>query len=130
MIIITQGTIYTESATLINGYLKIVGGKITETGPMAALDTTEGFYEISIPKGYRVIPGMIDLHIHGGNHQLFGNHSHTVSAKNRSSPYLCKGLYLSSFDPWASGMFRYSFGRPFYFYEKKRRTTGRIYHST
>jgi N-acetylglucosamine-6-phosphate deacetylase len=64
-ILITQATLYTESLPVTEGYLKVVDGKIAEIGPMDQLDQTAGFQEISLPKGFCVIPGMIDLHIHG-----------------------------------------------------------------
>ncbi|WP_243292055.1 N-acetylglucosamine-6-phosphate deacetylase [Bacillus sp. FJAT-47783] len=63
--IITHATIYTESATIKNGYIKIKNGKIEEINSMENLSISEGYEKIAIPSSYKVIPGRIDLHIHG-----------------------------------------------------------------
>ena len=66
-IILLQGKIYTESQTITNGYLKIVNGKIIEIAPLSQLSNQSGFQLIKLPNGFTIIPGMIDLHIHGAN---------------------------------------------------------------
>ncbi|WP_400246588.1 N-acetylglucosamine-6-phosphate deacetylase [Niallia sp. JL1B1071] len=61
--------IYTESGITPNGYVAVKGGKIDTIGLM------ESFHEkdwnnvrvIDFPKGMNLIPGFIDIHIHGAN---------------------------------------------------------------
>ncbi|WP_299091319.1 N-acetylglucosamine-6-phosphate deacetylase [uncultured Metabacillus sp.] len=66
-VILQNGTIYTENEVIENAYLKIDEGKITEFGPMTALTDLANYNIITIPNGFSLIPGMIDIHIHGAN---------------------------------------------------------------
>ncbi len=59
--------IYTQEAVYEKGYLKIEGEVISEFGDMNELTKKEGYHAFSIPTGCMMIPGMIDLHIHGVN---------------------------------------------------------------
>jgi N-acetylglucosamine-6-phosphate deacetylase len=57
--------VYGEALTLNNGYIKIEAGKITEIGPMEDLSFQDDYREIVMPPNSKVIPGLIDVHIHG-----------------------------------------------------------------
>ncbi|MCJ1655358.1 N-acetylglucosamine-6-phosphate deacetylase [Staphylococcus sp. NRL 16/872] len=60
--VITNGRIYTEEQVIENGYLVVEDGKISDiqkgnyTGNLQQVDA----------KGQNVLPGFIDIHIHGG----------------------------------------------------------------
>lgn len=65
-LLITNSKIYTEHGEINNGFIKIEYGKITEVDVMENLITnTDEFDVIELPSNYHVIPGMIDVHIHG-----------------------------------------------------------------
>ncbi|QHE62838.1 N-acetylglucosamine-6-phosphate deacetylase [Rossellomorea vietnamensis] len=66
-LLILDGTIYAEDKVYEKGYIKIENGMITELGERSRLTGTEEFKVISLPHGYSVVPGMIDIHIHGVN---------------------------------------------------------------
>ncbi|CAN7243339.1 N-acetylglucosamine-6-phosphate deacetylase [Rossellomorea sp. LjRoot5] len=66
-LLILNGTIYAEDTVYEKGYIKIENGMITEMGERSPLTDTEGYKVISLPHGYSVVPGMIDIHIHGVN---------------------------------------------------------------
>ncbi|GHI01487.1 N-acetylglucosamine-6-phosphate deacetylase [Neobacillus kokaensis] len=59
--------VYTEKQLIENGYLKISEQKIIEIGSVEQLENTDGFEEIEVPSHYHVVPGFIDVHIHGVN---------------------------------------------------------------
>ncbi|BGE81284.1 N-acetylglucosamine-6-phosphate deacetylase [Staphylococcus petrasii] len=60
--VITNGRIYTEEQVIENGYLVVEDGKISDiqegeyTGDLQQVDA----------KGQNILPGFIDIHIHGG----------------------------------------------------------------
>ncbi|MBU7590957.1 N-acetylglucosamine-6-phosphate deacetylase [Metabacillus halosaccharovorans] len=66
-LIIKQGTIYTEEQTLKSGLLQIDDGKITKISKSTEHLSSKDYQMITLPEGYSIIPGMIDLHIHGVN---------------------------------------------------------------
>ncbi|MDT9026134.1 N-acetylglucosamine-6-phosphate deacetylase [Rossellomorea yichunensis] len=66
-LLILDGNIYGEDTVYEKGYIKIENGMITEMGERSQLTNTEEFKVISLPHGYSVVPGMIDIHIHGVN---------------------------------------------------------------
>lgn len=57
--------IYTETRVINNGFIKIDNGIIAEIGSMSELTKIEDYHEIAMPDPYAVIPGLIDVHIHG-----------------------------------------------------------------
>ncbi|MBS4192444.1 N-acetylglucosamine-6-phosphate deacetylase [Bacillus sp. FJAT-49705] len=57
--------IYTDAGIIKNGYIKIEAGKIAEIGSMKELGKTKDYEELAVPEHYSVIPGLIDVHIHG-----------------------------------------------------------------
>ncbi|OAT82102.1 N-acetylglucosamine-6-phosphate deacetylase [Bacillus sp. MKU004] len=63
--IIRNQRIYAENEMIENGFIKISGGTITEIGDMSDLKIDGEYADISIPAKASVIPGMIDVHIHG-----------------------------------------------------------------
>lgn len=60
--VIANGRIYTENETIEHGYILVEDGKITQI--------TEGEYQGDLTtidvKGQHVLPGFIDIHMHGG----------------------------------------------------------------
>ena len=66
--IIKNGDIYTSSDIMPNGSLVINGGKISQIleADHTFLDSTNETYEIIDADNGVVIPGFIDLHVHGG----------------------------------------------------------------
>lgn len=66
-LLILDGNIYAENTVYEKGYIKIENGMITEMGDRSQLNDSEEYKVISLPHGYSVVPGMIDIHIHGVN---------------------------------------------------------------
>lgn len=66
-LLIQNGLLYLEDRMIENGYLKIKNQYIDEIGRSSELADREGYEIITVPKDYKIIPGMIDLHIHGLN---------------------------------------------------------------
>lgn len=59
-------TIYTEEEVIYDGFLFIEQGSIQSYGKIADWkEEKENVQTISFPKGSKLIPGMIDIHIHG-----------------------------------------------------------------
>lgn len=65
LLLLKDLTIYTEEGVLSDGYLLMEKGRIHSYGKLAELEKTENVPTISFPKGSKLIPGMIDIHIHG-----------------------------------------------------------------
>ncbi len=64
--IIKGCTIHGEDRTIEEGYMKVANGKIIEMGTVQTLNEDEqSIEEVQVPKAYHIIPGMIDVHIHG-----------------------------------------------------------------
>ncbi|MEI5908217.1 N-acetylglucosamine-6-phosphate deacetylase [Bacillus spongiae] len=59
--------IYGESSIFDSGFIKIDKGMIREIGSMDELTSMDGYYKLPVPNGMCIVPGMIDLHIHGVN---------------------------------------------------------------
>lgn len=59
--------IYAEDHTYEKGYIKVVDGFIKEVGDVKELSSSDSlnFDEVIVPDGYSLLPGMIDIHIHG-----------------------------------------------------------------
>ncbi|PMC40335.1 N-acetylglucosamine-6-phosphate deacetylase [Bacillus sp. UMB0899] len=66
-LIIKHGTIYSEEQIVKSGFLQIDRGKITNIGRSNEHLSSSDYKIITIPEEYQIIPGMIDLHIHGVN---------------------------------------------------------------
>jgi N-acetylglucosamine-6-phosphate deacetylase len=62
-LLLRKASVYEESSLIENGTVVIEGEKITFVGP--SYDTDEPYEEIVLPTSYNIIPGMIDIHIHG-----------------------------------------------------------------
>jgi N-acetylglucosamine-6-phosphate deacetylase len=63
-LVIRGPKIYSEDQVFENGYIKLVDGKIEKVGETVSED--EGVDQtILLSSNYRIIPGMIDVHIHG-----------------------------------------------------------------
>lgn len=59
--------VYTENEIIENGYIKIKDNLIDEIGTTDRLGSIEEYEVLEIPSGYHVVPGFIDVHIHGVN---------------------------------------------------------------
>lgn len=59
--------VYTESQIIENGYIKMEDQRIMELGKVDQLADTTGYEVIEVPADYYVVPGFIDVHIHGVN---------------------------------------------------------------
>ncbi len=66
-IIIYNVTVYSENQTLKNGYIKLTNKKITEIGEIHQYVRQPKDHVIELSPSYKVIPGAIDVHIHGAN---------------------------------------------------------------
>lgn len=64
-LIISNATIYTETGKIAPGFIELVDGKIKNFGPMDQMPDPRGVKVIELSEGYHIIPGMIDVHIHG-----------------------------------------------------------------
>ncbi|WP_077620328.1 N-acetylglucosamine-6-phosphate deacetylase [Bacillus sinesaloumensis] len=65
--IIANLTIYSEEGIIEKGFVEIVGEKIARVGAMSELQKTDQDEVITFDDSYSLIPGMIDLHIHGAS---------------------------------------------------------------
>ncbi|TCS83268.1 N-acetylglucosamine-6-phosphate deacetylase [Tepidibacillus fermentans] len=63
--IIANVTIFEEEAKIEKGYIRVENGKISEICKMDNFQDINGIEVIQFPNEYKLIPGMIDLHIHG-----------------------------------------------------------------
>ena len=63
--IINNLIVHSEKETYKNGYIKIVDGKIAEVGPVSQYKQDDDAKVITLSPDYQVIPGAIDIHIHG-----------------------------------------------------------------
>ncbi|MCA1055664.1 N-acetylglucosamine-6-phosphate deacetylase [Rossellomorea aquimaris] len=66
-LIIRNQRIHAGHGVIEKGFIKIVDGVISEVGDMNDLQHDEDFRDITLPQNAIVIPGMIDVHIHGVN---------------------------------------------------------------
>jgi N-acetylglucosamine-6-phosphate deacetylase len=65
--IINNLMVHSEKETYKNGYIKVVDGKIAEVGPASQYKQDEDANVITLSPDYQVIPGAIDIHIHGAS---------------------------------------------------------------
>ncbi|MBM7571314.1 N-acetylglucosamine-6-phosphate deacetylase [Aquibacillus albus] len=65
--LLKNATLYTESGVIENGYIKLVDHHISDVGSMENLTAEDDFNTFNLPDDYKIIPGMIDVHIHGVN---------------------------------------------------------------
>ncbi|PJN89521.1 N-acetylglucosamine-6-phosphate deacetylase [Bacillus sp. mrc49] len=63
--IINNLMVHSEKETYKDGYIKVVDGKIAEVGPASQCKQDEDATVITLPSEYQIIPGAIDVHIHG-----------------------------------------------------------------
>ncbi|MRH41272.1 N-acetylglucosamine-6-phosphate deacetylase [Aquibacillus halophilus] len=66
-VLIRNASLYSENGLVENAYIKLVNGYISCIGSIETLTSYEGFEIIDLPSNYKIIPGMIDVHIHGIN---------------------------------------------------------------
>ncbi|EIT85561.1 N-acetylglucosamine-6-phosphate deacetylase [Fictibacillus macauensis ZFHKF-1] len=64
-ILLKGGTIYTEKKAITNGYLLMEGEKIVSIGEGDSPEPIAAMTVIELPTEAKILPGMIDLHIHG-----------------------------------------------------------------
>ncbi|MDF9758395.1 N-acetylglucosamine-6-phosphate deacetylase [Peribacillus simplex] len=65
--IINDLIVHSENETYKNGYIKVVDGKIAEVGPLNQYKHDDDVKVITLSSDYQVIPGAIDIHIHGAS---------------------------------------------------------------
>jgi len=65
--IINNLMVHSEKETYKNGYIKVVDGKIAEVGPASEYKQDHAAKVITLSPDYQVIPGAIDIHIHGAS---------------------------------------------------------------
>ncbi|MFJ5751906.1 N-acetylglucosamine-6-phosphate deacetylase [Peribacillus frigoritolerans] len=65
--IINNLIVHSEKETYKNGYIKVVDGKIAEVGPASQYKQDDDAKVITLSPDYQVIPGAIDIHIHGAS---------------------------------------------------------------
>ncbi|WP_330501964.1 N-acetylglucosamine-6-phosphate deacetylase [Peribacillus frigoritolerans] len=65
--IINNLMVHSEKETYKNGYIKVVDGKIAEVGPASQCKQDDDAKVITLSPDYQVIPGAIDIHIHGAS---------------------------------------------------------------
>ncbi|PEO43074.1 N-acetylglucosamine-6-phosphate deacetylase [Bacillus sp. AFS026049] len=65
--IINNLMVHSEKETYKNGYIKVVDGKISEVGPASQYKQDDDAKVITLSPDYQVIPGAIDIHIHGAS---------------------------------------------------------------
>nr|WP_273853895.1 N-acetylglucosamine-6-phosphate deacetylase [Pseudalkalibacillus spartinae] len=65
--VIDQVTVFSERETIENGYLKVKNGIITEIGSAKQRKEIDGEKVYTFPEKVSLLPGMIDVHIHGVN---------------------------------------------------------------
>ncbi|WP_054861478.1 N-acetylglucosamine-6-phosphate deacetylase [Gracilibacillus sp. JCM 18860] len=67
-LLIKNVTIYTDTAIIDSGFIKIENTKITEIGTLTDLRTPDDFEIMDLSgKTIKAIPGFIDVHIHGAD---------------------------------------------------------------
>ncbi|WP_338449720.1 N-acetylglucosamine-6-phosphate deacetylase [Niallia oryzisoli] len=59
--------IYAEDQQIESGYIILKDQKIVEYGPIEKISSAAEYWVIDVPAGYKAIPGLIDVHIHGVN---------------------------------------------------------------
>ncbi|MGD7008644.1 N-acetylglucosamine-6-phosphate deacetylase [Metabacillus sp. 84] len=66
-LLLTNLTIYAEDRTIENGYLRLKNEKIADYGSLDGYFFDEAEYErvIKLSPSFSLIPGMIDVHVHG-----------------------------------------------------------------
>jgi N-acetylglucosamine-6-phosphate deacetylase len=64
---ITNLTIFAEDGMIENGYIEIVGDKIKDVGKMEDFKGRDSDDIIALDQSLSLLPGMIDLHIHGAD---------------------------------------------------------------
>ncbi|OIJ12845.1 N-acetylglucosamine-6-phosphate deacetylase [Anaerobacillus arseniciselenatis] len=74
---ITNINIITETTTIPSGFLQVKNGKIARVGRMSDYPTETEVEQFKFSPRFTLIPGMIDIHIHGGNGSdvMDGTHS-------------------------------------------------------
>ncbi|MFJ8071971.1 N-acetylglucosamine-6-phosphate deacetylase [Peribacillus sp. NPDC096447] len=65
--IINNLIVHSEKETYKNGYIKVADGKIAEVGPVSQYKQDDDAKVITLSPDYQVIPGAIDIHIHGAS---------------------------------------------------------------
>ncbi|CAN7616895.1 N-acetylglucosamine-6-phosphate deacetylase [Peribacillus frigoritolerans] len=65
--IINNLMVHSEKETYKNGYIKVVDGKIAEVGPASQYKQDDDAKVITLSPDFQVVPGAIDIHIHGAS---------------------------------------------------------------
>lgn len=60
--VVANGHIYAEDGVIEQGYIRVANGKIAEVGA----GDYKGDLQVIDAEGKNILPGFIDIHIHGG----------------------------------------------------------------
>ncbi|WP_141719877.1 N-acetylglucosamine-6-phosphate deacetylase [Domibacillus iocasae] len=63
--IMEGGSVYAENEVFTPGFIRITNGKIAEAGPMSQRPQYESVEVITVSDELLILPGAIDIHIHG-----------------------------------------------------------------
>ncbi|OLN21917.1 N-acetylglucosamine-6-phosphate deacetylase [Domibacillus antri] len=63
--IIQGGSVFAEQNVYSPGFVHIKGGKIAALGPISECPISENIPSITVPESYSILPGAVDIHIHG-----------------------------------------------------------------
>ncbi|BBW95764.1 N-acetylglucosamine-6-phosphate deacetylase [Geobacillus icigianus] len=63
--ILKNAAVYAETGTIEQGYVLIEGEKVAAIGPMSSCPTDAGAEVIELSSQFSIVPGFIDVHIHG-----------------------------------------------------------------
>ncbi|MFV9510859.1 N-acetylglucosamine-6-phosphate deacetylase [Tepidibacillus sp. LV47] len=66
-LLLTNATVYAEEERIKQGYVLIEGETIVDIGPMSSRPDVNGATVIELNADHVVIPGFIDIHIHGAS---------------------------------------------------------------
>jgi N-acetylglucosamine-6-phosphate deacetylase len=66
-ILLKNAVIYAEGKEICKGFIQIKDGKIGALGSIEEINMNDFDQVITLPENYKIIPGFIDLHIHGAN---------------------------------------------------------------
>lgn len=63
--ILKNAAVYAETGNIEQGYVLIEGEKVAAIGPMSSCPTDAGAEVIELSSRFSIVPGFIDVHIHG-----------------------------------------------------------------
>ncbi|OYD07697.1 N-acetylglucosamine-6-phosphate deacetylase [Paludifilum halophilum] len=64
-VVLLGARVVSEDRTYPEGFVRIADGRIVEVGPADTCGDTEGCEVVRLSEEYVIVPGMVDVHIHG-----------------------------------------------------------------